>query len=109
MFTASKTPSKFFFWGVFDWTIAQEIRWALEQLGFWETGEIKITKERYGNETVGARHCSANLSVPDTETAQDYIHALNGNHVRGISVPEESRGFWFFVGHHFRKNNTTIV
>ena len=94
---------------MFDWTIAQEIRWALEQLGFWETGEIKITKERYGNETVGARHCSANLSVPDTETAQDYIHALNGNHVRGISVPEESRGFWFFVGHHFRKNNTTIV
>ena len=78
---------------MFDWTIAQEIRWALEQLGFWEAGEIKITKEKYGNETVGARHCSVYLSVPDTETAQDYFNALNGNHARGISVPEESRGF----------------
>ena len=75
-----------------DFNTAQEIRWALESMGFWYTGEIMITKERFGNQSGIARHCSVFLSVADDEMAQDYVQALHGNIVTGISAPDERRG-----------------
>ena len=75
-----------------DFTNAEEIRWALEQLGLWFTGEIKMTKEPWGLQSGKARHCSVFLSVVEEEVPQ-YLRALDGQVVRGISAPGDLRGF----------------
>ena len=75
-----------------DFNTAEEIRWALEGMGFWYTGEIKITREPFGNQRAIARHCSVFLSVDDDQMARDYVQALHGNIVTGISAPGETRG-----------------
>lgn len=75
-----------------DPNIAEEIRWALEGMGFWYTGEIKITKEPFGHQRAIGRHCSVFLSVDDDQMARDYVQALHGNIVTGISAPGETRG-----------------
>eukprot|EP00435_Cladocopium_sp_Y103_P074089 s975_g46.t1 len=57
----------------------QEIRWALEGLGLWTCGEIKITKPRYGREiSTNSRHCTVYLSVQSEQEATRYIEALHG-------------------------------
>lgn len=69
----------------------QEIRWALQDLGIWDAGDIKLTRPVYWEFDDEADHRSMFLSFPNMDSLNAAAAKLAGQWIVGISRPQNPK------------------